>query len=286
MSVADRLVKLRGSEVTGAEQEVVAPFSAVMLDVHERDAGAGREAEGRHAGAVDVDRQIDEGRTVGFLLSHDAQSGNAVLHKAFVAKALELAVASDAGQARVELIQIERLMEKALKPALQVPLLVSTHSRNFEKVRGSFGLAFSGLALGEVLLPFVVGQSVLSQLGGIAGRALISQADDLFGIWEVEGSERTQVGCDLGVGETQGAAIVSQGHYVDCLSKKTRDALEILASDQRRTDVDGDYDICVHLANNIGGDVVDQPAIGKDLAVEFHGREQAGNGHGRAQGLS
>ncbi len=285
MGVAQGLVKLRGSQVAGAEQEVVTPFSAVMFDVHERNAGAGGEIEGGDAGAVDVDRQIHEGRAVVFLVRHDAQSGNTVLHEAFVAQALELAIAGDAGQARVELIQIEGLMEKALKPPLQVPLLVATHAGDLKKVRGGFGLAFPGFALRQVLLPFFVRQSVFSQLGGVVGRALISQMDDLVGMREVEDGERTQVGRDLGIGETQGAAVVPQGHDVDRLGEKTGYALEILASDQRRTDVHSDDDVCVHLASDIGGNVIDQPTIGEDLAVEFHGREQAGNGHGRAQGL-
>lgn len=60
---------------------------------------------------------------------------------------------------------------------------------------------------------------------------------------------------------------------------------EILASDQRSTDVHGDDDVGVHLASDIGGNVVDQTPIGEDLAVEFYRREQTGNGHGRAQGL-
>src|SRR5580693_2083678 len=176
-------------------------------------------------------------------------------------------------------------MEKALKPPLQVLLLVAAHAGDLKKVRRDFGLAFSGFALRKVLLPLVIRQGVLLQLSGILGCALISQADDLVGVREVEDGECTQVGCDLGVSETQGTPVVSQGHDVDCLSKKTRYAFEILASDQRRTYVHSDYDVGVHLPSDIGWNVIDQASVGENLAVEFNGREQARNGQGRAQGL-
>ena len=89
-----------------------------MLDVDESDARASGEVEGCDSGAVDVNREIDEGRSITFFVRHYSQPRHAILNEAFVAEAFELAVAGDAGQARVELIQIERLMEKALKPAL------------------------------------------------------------------------------------------------------------------------------------------------------------------------
>ena len=68
MGVAQRLVELCGSQITGAEQQIVAPLAAVMFDIHESDAGAGGEIEGGHAGAVDVDRQIHERRAVVLLM--------------------------------------------------------------------------------------------------------------------------------------------------------------------------------------------------------------------------
>ena len=95
MGGAKRLIKLRSGQVAGAEQEVIAPLAAMMFDVHESDAGAGGKAEGRHAGAIDVDGQIHEGRTVGLLMCGHSQRGYAILGKAFVAQAVELAFYKD-----------------------------------------------------------------------------------------------------------------------------------------------------------------------------------------------
>ena len=108
MSAAQGLVKLAGGEVAGAEQEIVAPLAAVMFDVHESDAGAGGKIEGRHAGSIDVYRQIHEWWTVGLLMCGHAQRGNAILRKAFVAQAVELAFSSDAGQLSFEFGKIKR----------------------------------------------------------------------------------------------------------------------------------------------------------------------------------
>src|SRR5580693_3255459 len=66
------LVQLGGGKIAGAEKKIVAPLAAVVVDVHEGDASTAGDIEGGHARAVDVDGEIDEGRSVGFFVRHDA----------------------------------------------------------------------------------------------------------------------------------------------------------------------------------------------------------------------
>ena len=49
--------------------------------------------------------------------------------------------------------------------------------------------------------------------------------------------------------------------------------------------IDSDDDVGVHLAHDVDGNVLDHAAVGQHLAVDFHGSEHAGNGHGGAHGL-
>ena len=85
-----------------------------MIHVHESNACAGGETKGRHARAVDVDDHIHKGWAVIFLVSDDPQSWNAVLYETFVIQAVELAVAGDVSQPRIETIEIQWLVEQPL----------------------------------------------------------------------------------------------------------------------------------------------------------------------------
>ncbi len=79
-----------------------------MFHIHESNAGAGREIERSHAGAVDIDGQIHEGWTVRLLMCRHAEGGHTVLGEAFVAEAIELSLAGDARQLSFKFRQIQR----------------------------------------------------------------------------------------------------------------------------------------------------------------------------------
>ena len=79
----------------------------MVVDVHESDPGAAGDIEGGHAGTIDIHGEIDEGRSVGFFVRDYAEAGNAVLHKTFIAHAVEAAFADNLGEAGVELVDVE-----------------------------------------------------------------------------------------------------------------------------------------------------------------------------------
>ncbi len=107
MRIAERLVKFRGGQVAGAEQQIVTPFASVMFNVHKSDAGAGGKIESGHARAVDIDRQIYKRRSVGFLVCRDSECRHALLGEAFVAQPIELTFSGHARELSFKIRQIE-----------------------------------------------------------------------------------------------------------------------------------------------------------------------------------
>jgi hypothetical protein len=55
-------------------------------------------------------------------------------------------------------------------------------------------------------------------------------------------------------------------------------------SAKRHLKIDGDHLVGIHLAGDLYGDVLDHAAIGQQVAIDFHGSENAGNGHAGAHG--
>src|ERR1700739_345619 len=79
-----------------------------MGDVHESDPSPCGKIVSSDPGSINIDGQIDEGRTIGLLMRSYAQGGNPVLDKAFIAQIVELALSRDLCQLLLEGGQVER----------------------------------------------------------------------------------------------------------------------------------------------------------------------------------
>src|SRR5579862_4540351 len=95
-----------------------------MRDVHESNPCTRGKIVGSNSGSIDVYRQIDKRRAVGFLVRRHAQSWNSVLHKSFIAQIVELPLSRYLCQLVLEGRQIERstniLVELMFDSAIRV----------------------------------------------------------------------------------------------------------------------------------------------------------------------
>src|SRR5215469_13797390 len=78
-----------------------------MGDVHERDTGARGKIIRGYPRTIDVDRQVDERRSVGFFMRRNAKGGNSVLDEPLVAEVVELPLAGNAGQLILNPVEVE-----------------------------------------------------------------------------------------------------------------------------------------------------------------------------------
>src|SRR5215469_17822394 len=78
-----------------------------MGDVHERNTGARGKIVGGYPRTIDIDRQVDERRSVGFFMRRDAQSGNSLLDEPLVAEVVELPLAGNAGQLILNPVEVK-----------------------------------------------------------------------------------------------------------------------------------------------------------------------------------
>jgi hypothetical protein len=83
----------------------------------------------------------------------------------------------------------------------------------------------------------------------------------------------------------QGAALVVEDHDVDGAGENSAHGFELRWGWRLGHDIDGDDDVDIHLADDVGGKVIDDAAIDQHFAVEFLRSEHAGDGHGSAQSL-
>ena len=82
-----------------------------MFHVHKSDSRAGRKIESGHAGAVDVDREINERRAVGLFMRRHSQRWHAILREPLVTQPVELTLAGDAREWSLNLRQVQRLAD-------------------------------------------------------------------------------------------------------------------------------------------------------------------------------
>lgn len=119
----------------------------------------------------------------------------------------------------------------------------------------------------------------------VAGRPQ-ANVDDLWHARELERGHRTEVGLDQDVA---GAHVrlrlerAASHHDAEHLVRDVERRVQAIAPGEREAHVHHDQAIHAHLSRKVDGEVVHEPAVHEQPAVEFDGRQHARCRHARAQ---
>lgn len=128
------------------------------------------------------------------------------------------------------------------------------------------------------------GQQLLTVGGGVLVAALHDGVDGLRG--EAEGAEVVDLGMDVQVAKLAVLLVVTPDHDVLELANELGQRLQLVhIVDHAPRHLDADDDVSPHLTADVGGEVVDKPAIDKALPVDGDGGEDAWDGHAGTDGL-
>ena len=148
------------------------------------------------------------------------------------------------------------------------------------------GAARHGTALREVPAIRVRRQRIRREGRRNTTRGFFAELDEFRCRREIGIRESAEVGRDQNVlswaEQRKRRADVLLRQDVDRLRGQADQRRELFARHQRRSDVHRDNDIGAHLAHDIDRQIVDEPAVTEDLAIDFDRREDARHRHAGA----
>ena len=121
----------------------------------------------------------------------------------------------------------------------------------------------------------------------VRGRArrFFADCDEAFDLREIERRQLAQFRGDQHVARREQRELrahVLLGQDVDRLLRDADERRELLARQERCADVDGDHHIRTHRPDEVDRQVVDEPAVAQDLAVDLYRREDPRHRHAGA----
>ena len=143
------------------------------------------------------------------------------------------------------------------------------------------------LSRGEIRSPVLLVERVGKQRGSVGLRGQIACVDQLAALGVVGGREAANRDGDDEIGETQGAVDILHDAGGEGAVEHADDGGDVGAGERRVLKLDGNDDVGVEIvAQHVGGQVVDDAAVGEVVAVGIlDRRKDAGDGDGGAHGL-
>jgi len=102
---------------------------------------------------------------------------------------------------------------------------------------------------------------------------------------KIRRGELCQICTDEHISVLHRPQLICSDHNRQVASRYSNDALNRGGGDGTRIEIDGDNNVCTHLARNVDWQIIDRCAVGVDLITVLYRSKECWYRHGRAQGM-